>query len=87
MSRSLMMKHFTSVHPEEKIYTCSLCNNKFHTLNGLNTHTFNHHERKVTEHGCSFCGKEFTKDMDLKHHIDIEHKEKKYECSKCEASY
>ena len=86
-SRSLMMKHFTSVHPEEKIYSCSLCNHKFRTFLGLNTHVFNRHERKVTDNGCSFCGKEFANKMDLKNHIDIEHKEKKYECAKCDASY
>ena len=86
-SRSLMMKHFTSVHPEEKIYSCSLCNYKFRTLTGLNIHVFNRHERKVTDKGCSFCGKEFASKVDLKNHITTEHKEKRYECSKCEASY
>ena len=86
-SRSLMMKHFTSVHPEEKLYSCSLCSDKYLSLNGLNLHVFNRHERKVTELGCSFCGKEFASKMDLKNHITTEHKEKRYECSKCEASY
>ena len=86
-SRSLMMEHFPSVHPEEKIYSCSLCDDKYLSLNGLNNHVFNHHERKVTDKGCSFCGKEFASKMDLKNHITTEHKEKRYECSKCEASY
>jgi uncharacterized protein (UPF0212 family) len=86
-SRSLMMKHFSSVHPEEKIYSCSLCNYKFRTFTGLNIHVFNRHERKVTDKGCSFCGKEFASKVDLKNHITTEHKEKRYECSKCEASY
>ena len=86
-SRSLMMEHFPSVHPEEKIYSCSLCDDKYLSLNGLNNHVFNHHERKVTELGCSFCGKEFASKMDLKNHITSEHKDKRYECSKCEASY
>ena len=86
-SRSLMMKHFTSVHPEEKLYSCSLCNNKYLSHNGLSLHVFNRHERKVTELGCSFCGKEFASKMDLKNHITTEHKEKRYECSKCDASY
>ena len=86
-SRSLMMKHFISVHPEEKIYSCSLCNDKYLSHNGLTLHVFNRHERKVTDKGCSFCGKEFANKTDLKNHIDIEHKEKKYECAKCDASY
>ena len=86
-SRGLMMKHLMSAHPEEKIYSCSLCNDKYLTLHGLNLHVFNRHERKVTDLGCSYCGKEFTSKIDLENHIGAEHKEKKYECSKCEASY
>ena len=86
-SRSLMMKHFTSVHPGEKVYSCSLCNDKYLSHNGLTLHVFNRHERKVTDMGCSYCGKEFASKMDLKNHITTEHKEKRYECSKCEASY
>ena len=86
-SRSLMMKHFTSVHPGEKVYSCSLCNDKYLSHNGLTLHVFNRHERKVTELGCSYCGKEFASKMDLKNHISTEHKDKRYECSKCDASY
>ena len=86
-SRGLMVKHFTSMHPEEKIYSCSHCNEKYLSLNGLNSHVFNIHERKVTDLGCSFCGKELASKVDLKNHKAIEHKDKKYECSKCEASY
>ena len=86
-SRDLMVKHFTSMHPDEKIYSCSICNEKYLTLVGLETHEFNFHERKITDLGCSFCRKEFASKMDLKNHKAIEHKDKKYECSKCEASY
>ena len=50
-------------------------------------HLFHVHERNVTDLGCSFCGKEFTSKQEVKNHILTDHKEKKYECSKCEASY
>ena len=89
-TRGLMMNHLTIVHPQQKIqkiHSCSLCNEKFRTFNGLQIHVFHCHERKVTDLGCSFCGKEFPSKMDLKSHIAIEHKDKKYECSKCDTSY
>ena len=74
-------------HPEAKIYHCSICDEQYRTLNGLNLHLFHVHERNVTDLGCSFCGKEFTSKQEVKNHILTDHKEKKYECSKCEASY
>ena len=86
-SKVIMIRHFTSMHPEANVYNCSLCDEQYLTLQGLQDHTFNHHERKVTELGCSFCGTEFISKLDLDSHIATEHKEKKYECSKCDASY
>ena len=86
-SKVIMLQHFTSMHPEANVYNCSLCDAQYLTLQGLQDHTFNHHERKVTELGCSFCGTEFISKLDLDSHIATEHKEKKYECSKCDASY
>ena len=86
-TRTIVMEHYTSVHPEAQIYNCSLCEERYLTLNGLNSHIFFSHERKVTDLGCSFCGKEFTMKQELKNHVATDHKEKKYECSKCEASY
>ena len=32
--------------------------------------------RKVTDLGCSFCGKEFTMKQELKDHVATDHKEK-----------
>ena len=86
------MKNFCKIkpllkHPEAKIYHCSICDEQYRTLNGLNLHLFHVHERNVTDLGCSFCGKEFTSKQEVKNHILTDHKEKKYECSKCEASY
>ena len=45
-------------------------------LSGLNSHIFFSHERKVTDLGCPFCGKEFTMKQDLKDHVATDHKEK-----------
>ena len=86
-SRSLMMEHFPSVHPEEKIYNCSLCDEHYLNVKGLQKHIFRTHERKITSLGCSFCGKDFLSKQDLKNHIDTEHETKEYECSKCDAKF
>ena len=86
-SRSDTMKHYTLMHPDASIYNCSVCDDKFVTLNGLKWHNFNAHERKVSDLGCIFCGKEFAEKEELKNHILTTHKDKKYECSECEASY
>jgi hypothetical protein len=86
-SKSEMMKHYTLMHPDASIYNCTMCDEKFVTLNGLTGHNFTAHERKVTDLGCSFCGKEFAEKEELKNHILTAHKDKKYQCSECEASY
>ena len=85
--RTIVMEHYTLVHPEAQIYNCSLCEERYLTLSGLNSHIFKSHERKVSDLGCLFCGKDFTLKQELKDHIATDHKEKKYECSKCEASF
>ena len=86
-SKSEMMKHYTLMHPDASVYNCTMCDEKFVTLNGLAGHNFTAHERKVTDLGCSFCGKEFDEKEELKNHILKAHKDKKYQCSECEASY
>ena len=86
-TRTKMMEHYALVHPEAPMFNCSQCEEKYLSLNGIQKHVFFSHERKVTDLGCSFCGKEFTLKQELNNHIATDHKEKKYECSKCEASY
>jgi len=85
-SRTLMMKHYTSKHPEGKIYDCLVCNEQYLSLNGLNTHMFSSHERKTNELGCSYCGRDFDSKDELKNHILTDHKDKKYKCSMCDVS-
>ena len=80
-----MMNHYTSEHPEGKVYDCSVCDKKYLTLEGLSSHMLTGHERKVNNMTCSFCGKEFNDKKEVKTHIAEEHKEKKFQCSKCES--
>ena len=39
-SVSGMMTHYTSVHPEAKVYDCSVCDKRYLTLEGLQYHNF-----------------------------------------------
>jgi len=86
-SRTKMMKHYTSSHPESKIYNCSLCDEHYLNVKGLQKHIFRTHERKITGLGCSFCGKDFESKQELKNHIDTEHETREYECTKCDAKF
>ena len=86
-SRTIVMEHYALAHPEAQIYNCSLCEQRYPTLSGLNSHIFKSHERKLSDLVCLFCGKDFTLKQELEDHIATDHKEKKYECSKCEASF
>ena len=85
-SKNIMMNHYTTVHGA-KSYHCSICNEQYRTLEGLAEHTFKVHERKVSYLGCSFCGKEFASKKDKKNHIVTDHKEKLFECTRCDFSH
>ena len=53
-SKHLMMEHYELEHPESRIYNCSVCDERYLTLNGLQTHAFVTHERNVTEKVISY---------------------------------
>ena len=69
-SRPRMFDHYMYMHPEAPIYHCSLCEEKYITLSGLNTHVFKVHERKLSELKCNFCGKDFDNKENVKNTIE-----------------
>ncbi|XP_072936996.1 uncharacterized protein [Epargyreus clarus] len=85
------------VSPMEKKYCitnfyCKMCNKKFRDLRALKIHFVKFHQHKIktplkprTYHikVCDLCGRTFTSNKSLKHHIKNHEKPTEYSCEKC----
>ncbi|KAJ8924832.1 hypothetical protein NQ315_000986 [Exocentrus adspersus] len=83
-SKSAVKYHMLSKHGEKK-FVCSVCNRRFFTCSGLNSH--------VTRHGdtaqciCPICGKTFRYKGGLYYHLKMHTNECKYCCDYCDRKF
>jgi KRAB domain-containing zinc finger protein len=64
----------------ENFYRCSICDEKFPSVNDLKFHQRRHKGEKIV---CTVCGKQFSQWNDLKIHEELHTGEKEYQCELC----
>ena len=87
-NEAALRKHTKERHTEEEIQT-SMCTEygiQLETPTDVKLHMKEVHARAVT-HTCSHCGKQFTKEANVKVHERIHTGEKPYQCNLCGQSF
>lgn len=72
--------HMLFAHPDEKIFACKFCDQKFNTKSSLSSHTVIH---KNIIYTCDHCQKSFQRRDSYKEHLLI-HSDVRLKCSFCE---
>lgn len=82
--KSALDRHHKIVHRKQKHHVCCECGWKFASNFDLRQHFEGHHnESTKAERTCAFCDKIFTKERNLKYHIQAIHNKSKFECEIC----
>eukprot|EP00057_Strongylocentrotus_purpuratus_P016715 XP_011671189.1 PREDICTED: zinc finger protein 271-like [Strongylocentrotus purpuratus] len=85
-SSTFRSKCSLTLHNRTHKYQCFLCNKRFASLDGRNTHV-KWHTGVKPHHECSYCSKKFSKKCHLDEHVRIHTGEKPYRCSYCEKGF
>lgn len=67
-------------HTKEKPFSCELCGTSFSLMRNLKRHKMVHNQKRYL---CQFCQKTFTKETNLKAHLEASTKESTYYCKVC----
>ena len=88
MFKSMLTKHYTTVHDGVKNIKCASCDKSFSHKQNLTNHVKNIHEN-VKVHKCESCEKTFTIMCNLKRHIKTVHGNalKPYKCESCHKTF
>ena len=82
-----LLKRHLETHLGSKDYHCHSCTRSYYSLESLKNHIKSIHEECLLKFPCEICGKEFSKQYKLSHHMKYHSDEKPYQCSICGVSY
>ena len=78
-----MLRHMDTVHnPEQPRWTCTECGKTTGTRDSLQRHIRRVHKR-IFKHHCTFCGRGFHTQVDLKGHLAHHTHRKEFVCGEC----
>ena len=73
-SISHFKRHISTVHEENKPFSCDSCNKKFGHKCDLKRHVASYHEEDKQSFLCNTCGQSFKTGIKLKQHFESVHK-------------
>ncbi|XP_039439549.1 zinc finger protein 888-like [Culex pipiens pallens] len=81
-----LVEHYRREHPGEQRHKCSQCDMRFTHRLTLLQHERRKHTAKLIEHTCPECGKQFSRERDLRSHIKY-HQTRPHHCEICELRF